>query len=246
MEDTLPCKLTIPPSPPHLIFQISEICRHIFVFLSTPDLYRFGASCKSIQNTLQDFIPCTFNVNHRLKMFFNDPESFRRMQAETGTLVSGSFVLQTLTREYWLPSDLDLYIWPKEFETVRNWMKSAGYVETNRDTKFENNGTWADTDDTSVEENINSNDNNDDEDDNDNDNGSNSDNHSNASLSSAYPMAHIVTILFFEKKGKGNDILRVQVMVPETTPIQSILRFHSSMFVISLITSPVLILYPNI
>ncbi|KIJ48136.1 hypothetical protein M422DRAFT_163235 [Sphaerobolus stellatus SS14] len=237
--------VTRPVGPPHLIFQITELCRHILRCLSTPDLYRFGASCKLIQMTVQEFISDAFNVNHRLKRFFGDPESFRKMQAETGTLVSGSFVLQLLIREYWLSSDLNLFIWPKQFEAVRDWVRLAGYSQ--KDSTFEEDSDAGDGSES--EENIN------DETGADHDNGtgvdddydeSTFDSDSTASLSSTYTLSNLVTVLFFEKKVKGKETLRIQIMVPEATPIQTILRLHSSMFtILSYYFIPVLI-YSNI
>ncbi|KIJ44621.1 hypothetical protein M422DRAFT_106270, partial [Sphaerobolus stellatus SS14] len=194
----------------------------ILCFLSTSDLYRFGASCKYIQMIVQDFAISTFNVNRRLKKFFEDPESFRKMQAETGTLVSGSFVLQILLREYWPSSDLDLYIWPNEYDNVKEWLKSAGYAEKGRESNLQN----------PEETEVNASDHGEMEEDNGDEPTSEvtseEDELSVASLSSSYPLSSLVAVTFFEKKVKGKETLRVQIMVPEATPIQSILRFHSS------------------
>ncbi|KAJ7658696.1 hypothetical protein DFH06DRAFT_1327260 [Mycena polygramma] len=63
---------------------------------------------------LRDLIKETcFNVRALLAVFFGDKvRRFRLMQWVTGTIVSGSVVLQYFTRLRWRDCDLDLYIHP--------------------------------------------------------------------------------------------------------------------------------------
>ncbi|KIJ32884.1 hypothetical protein M422DRAFT_100702, partial [Sphaerobolus stellatus SS14] len=176
-------------------------------------LYRFGGTCKLLRISVQEFIPSLFNVNKRLGRFFDDPESFRRMQARSGTLISGSFVLQTLLREVWDSTDLDLYIWPQQLGYVKRWLIAAGYTEYNPNeaatNNIENNEEVSD-----LESDIMSEDNN------------NAD-EAHEPLTD-YTVDHLKQVLFFLKEVNPEENLRIQIMIPELCPLQTILRFHSS------------------
>ena len=45
-----------------------------------------------------------------LSRYFHHPETFRHLQATTGTVISGSSALQFFDRSYYAKSDLDLYV----------------------------------------------------------------------------------------------------------------------------------------
>ncbi|PIL32290.1 hypothetical protein GSI_05535 [Ganoderma sinense ZZ0214-1] len=69
-----------------------------------------------------------FSVDKCLARFFPDPLAFRRIQARTSTLISGSFALQLFDRTSYPSSDLDLYLHLEHRRTVGRWLiDEAGY-----------------------------------------------------------------------------------------------------------------------
>ncbi|KAJ7177566.1 hypothetical protein C8R43DRAFT_872504 [Mycena crocata] len=72
-----------------------------------------------------------FNVNSVLAPFFgstSEVERFRRVQAVSGTLVSGSVALQYLNRLAWPESDLDLYIERHFSRLPADFLLTNGYT----------------------------------------------------------------------------------------------------------------------
>jgi hypothetical protein len=45
-----------------------------------------------------DWLPAGYNIEHHFGRYFDDPLSFRVLQAQTGTIVSGSNALQFFER----------------------------------------------------------------------------------------------------------------------------------------------------
>lgn len=75
------------------------------------------------------YVAETFNIDARLARFFSDTFAFRRMQAWTSTLISGSFALQLFDRTSYKSSDLDLYLHLEHRRTVGRWLlDEAGYL----------------------------------------------------------------------------------------------------------------------
>jgi hypothetical protein len=59
---------------------------------------------------VKDYFARAFNIEKRLSRYFDDPKSFRKLQAETLTVISGSTALQFFQRNFYPESDLDLYV----------------------------------------------------------------------------------------------------------------------------------------
>ncbi|KAG8819209.1 hypothetical protein FRC19_010028, partial [Serendipita sp. 401] len=62
-----------------------------------------------------------------VKDVLNNTLRFRSIQAETGTLISGSQALQFFDRAHYLDSDLDLYVSCRHTLTVGLFLLSIGY-----------------------------------------------------------------------------------------------------------------------
>ncbi|KAI0694238.1 hypothetical protein C8T65DRAFT_585145 [Cerioporus squamosus] len=67
------------------------------------------------------------NINRRLNHFFNNPLAFRSLQARTGTLIAGSFVLHFFDRSVIPKGGLDLIVHMRHRREVGRWLISAGY-----------------------------------------------------------------------------------------------------------------------
>jgi hypothetical protein len=48
--------------------------------------------------SIPDWLPAGYNIEHHFGRYFDNPLSFRVLQAQTGTLVSGSNALQYFER----------------------------------------------------------------------------------------------------------------------------------------------------
>ena len=86
-------------------------------------------TCTSSYIAVEEFNKQAFNINQHLGQYFNKPIVFRTLQAQTGTLISGSSGLQFLDRTHYPESDLDLYINPGHGREVGQWlMEQEGYT----------------------------------------------------------------------------------------------------------------------
>ena len=91
--------------------------------------------CKARLAT-QDYNCRAYNINRCLSRFFPNPNAFRRLQRETGLVISGSFALQFMERTCYPESDLDMYVMREQAAQVLDWiMGHAGvhYVFTPSD-----------------------------------------------------------------------------------------------------------------
>ncbi|KAI0076956.1 hypothetical protein K474DRAFT_1707754 [Panus rudis PR-1116 ss-1] len=78
---------------------------------------------------LKNYMARRYDINEKLSRFFEDPITFRSLQAATSTLISGSTALQFFDRSFYPGSDLDLFTEFKYSEQLGKWlMDEAGYV----------------------------------------------------------------------------------------------------------------------
>ncbi|KAK7024524.1 hypothetical protein VNI00_016199 [Paramarasmius palmivorus] len=72
----------------------------------------------------------TFCVSRLYGRFFSEPDigQFRRVQARCGALVSGSVVVQFLSRKVFEPGDLDIFVPFLELVRLGQFLSSVGYV----------------------------------------------------------------------------------------------------------------------
>ena len=82
---------------------------------------------RSLNAIVTTYIKRTYDLYPILLRYFTDPLSFRYLQAYTGTLISGSTALQFFDRSLYPESDLDLYV-PKSWaKEVGHFLLRAGY-----------------------------------------------------------------------------------------------------------------------
>jgi len=69
-------------------------------------------------------------TDHGLERFFTPKEiiEFRKLQATTGTIISGSAAVQFFDRTVYEDSDLDLYVQHQSARPIALWLQSIGYV----------------------------------------------------------------------------------------------------------------------
>jgi hypothetical protein len=152
----------------------------------------------------------TYSPNKILKRYFMTPGEFRAMQASTGTLISGSQALKLMGRFDWEAGDLDLYVWRSKVCEVCEWLVLSGYSFEGRASAM---GLLFGDDYVERPEGGYQ--------------GSESHEDTQAALVSQHH-THVEDVYFFEKCRSGTEVLKIQVIIPEDTPIGVILKFHSS------------------
>ncbi|KAI0083193.1 hypothetical protein BDY19DRAFT_864524, partial [Irpex rosettiformis] len=90
-------------------------------------IYRLGRVSQTLRLTTLSCYHRLFNIHKRLSNFFEDPISFRRLQFETGMVISGSFALAFFHRCVYIDSDLDLYVVDGAHNWVGLWLMDNGY-----------------------------------------------------------------------------------------------------------------------
>lgn len=73
-------------------------------------LIRFSRTCRTGNSMVKSHTRLQFKIERILSRFFSNPLEFRRLQARTATLISGSAALQFFDRSFYAESDLDLYV----------------------------------------------------------------------------------------------------------------------------------------
>lgn len=104
-------------SPTHPILKLSNrvltdssITTVLFGFCSAVVLVQLLKTSRRLRNAVQAYIAQAFTVDRVISRYFEDPLSFRSMQARTATIISGSAALQFFNRSSYSTSDLDLYV----------------------------------------------------------------------------------------------------------------------------------------
>lgn len=97
--------------------------------LSTPGtIFSLRLVCHFLNDIVELHCRSAFNIHRLLSRFFNHPTAFRRMQARTRAVISGSAALQFFSRTVYNDSDLDVYVDIRAYKSVCRFMSSAGYV----------------------------------------------------------------------------------------------------------------------
>ncbi|KAJ6501033.1 hypothetical protein C8R47DRAFT_1039998 [Mycena vitilis] len=92
------------------------------------------STCRRLRDLV---LETCFNVHALLAVFFGDKvQQFRLMQWMTGTVVSGSVVLQYFNRFRWRGCDLDIYIHPGCAAGPIRFLLESGYTFAPRDPQY--------------------------------------------------------------------------------------------------------------
>ncbi|KAG9045896.1 hypothetical protein FS842_001045 [Serendipita sp. 407] len=119
-----------PPSSGLTLLSASTIVDVLYPHLSVKDVLNVSKACRATLLAVNAWLPSAYNINKHLEPFFGDLKNtlrFRSIQAETGTLISGSQALQFFDRAHYLDSDLDLYVPCRHTLTVGLFLLSIGY-----------------------------------------------------------------------------------------------------------------------
>ena len=82
----------------------------LFDLCSVVMLVRLLKTSHRLRSAVKAYIARVFTVERVISRYFEDPSSFRSMQAHTATIISGSAALQFFDRSFYPSSDLDLYV----------------------------------------------------------------------------------------------------------------------------------------
>ena len=164
-------------------------------------LVRLARTCSMGYMAVNSHITRHFNINTHLARYFSDPLGFRSLQAQTGTLVSGSNALQFLDRTFYPDSDLDLYCFKREREAVGTWLIAQGYTFS---PNARQNSSFRD-----AIKQVNT--------------------HNSETFYNA--LKGVLAVYTFLKNIENkNEPLKVQLIAAEASPMEAILYFHSSEF----------------
>lgn len=141
-----------------------------------------------------------FNVNRLYSRYFSDPIAFRCLQSTTGALVSGLTALQLFDRSFYPESDLDIYVPFHGRKQLGHFLLNAGY-------RFVHNFFQHSNFDDAVSER-----------------------RVMTATGNYGNFKGISGVFTLEKDRLDGNTLRVQIMVATRSPIEVILRFHSSGF----------------
>ncbi|KAI0083366.1 hypothetical protein BDY19DRAFT_702552 [Irpex rosettiformis] len=177
----------------------------IFAGSSPGSILRVARTCHAAHLAMRDYFSRTFNINKHLSRFFDDPLAFRSLQARTSSLISGSSALQFLDRTEYADSDLDLYTASIHRQEIGRWLLAHGYRFTPNSVQDPDFEVASDEDHLLV---FGDPDNN-------------------------YRMKGITAVFTFHKPCpvRPGEERQVQVIVATRSPMEVVLRFHSTVVV---------------
>jgi hypothetical protein len=120
--------------PAQSVFSAAPVYDNILSRLDPGDAIRLGKTCRVASKAYANFVSRAYNVDKLYRRWFKNTEGFRRLQARTGTLVSGSTAVQYFNRTFYESSDLDLYTFRSGAVEVAQWIVEEGYVYRPGDT----------------------------------------------------------------------------------------------------------------
>ncbi|KIM24572.1 hypothetical protein M408DRAFT_26867 [Serendipita vermifera MAFF 305830] len=113
-----------------LVVSHSPIVDYLYGYLSVADMFSFRLVCSIVHRAVKKWLLSAYNIEKHFSHFFDDPMSFRILQARTGAIVSGSNALQFFEGLYYPDSDLDLYVPCRHAYDVAAWLRRNDYIFT--------------------------------------------------------------------------------------------------------------------
>ncbi|KAH6916753.1 hypothetical protein BKA70DRAFT_1090499 [Coprinopsis sp. MPI-PUGE-AT-0042] len=110
------------------VFASPEVFDAIYSCLEPGNSIRLSRACKAAAGAFDEFSVRAHNIDKFLLRYFSDPTGFRKLQARTATLISGSAAVQFMDRTFYPESDMDLYTPPCHVLEVGEWILSEGYT----------------------------------------------------------------------------------------------------------------------
>ena len=122
---------SLPAPMPSRLYDVLDrpaIVEKILDISSPITIFRLKMICRAADLAVQGYVERAFDINRHLEHFFDDPFSFRVLQARTNAVVSGSNALQFFDRTHYPKSDLDLYVSGTQSTLeVCQWLQKNGY-----------------------------------------------------------------------------------------------------------------------
>lgn len=171
----------------------------VFDECSPVTLIRVSETCVAANCAVNHYIGCAFDVNCLLSQYFPNTFSFRRLQASTATIIGGLSALQFFTRMFWGNTCLDLFVPHVWAGEVGQFLLQSGYNFV--PSPLQHPTFDAALSYTDVAE---------------------------ASVTSNPGFKGIAGLFGFTKSTSGSKEVKVQMMVVVRSPIEVILRSHSS------------------
>jgi len=102
----------------------------LFDHLPPIDLLRYSRASKTAHQAVSSYIRRIFNLEKLIGRFFTEHQIsyFRSWQSKTGMLISGSTALQFFNRTFYPESDLDIYVEHRYCKVIAFWLISTGYT----------------------------------------------------------------------------------------------------------------------
>lgn len=188
-----------------LIFGQYPVYSSLFPVCSPGSLVKLARTCQTAHNRVREWSAKAYSINSHLSRFFLYPILFRKLQAHTGTLVSGSNAFQFFERTYYEESDIDVYVHPGHGQEVGvHLMKVEGYDyfgTCHHPSEVQVDGT-GDIVDFSIDEIV--------------------------ARESSYLATSVHDVLRFGKIDSEGRRLNLHLVLTMSSPFETILRFHSS------------------
>ena len=112
----------------NVISRLYPVHNSVLGYLGPSDLVRMAKINKEYQSATNSFTRRAYSIDRQLTRFIPDPESFRCMQSETGAIISGLFALQFLTCVDWPDTALDIFIMFIYKEEVGKWLLRNEFI----------------------------------------------------------------------------------------------------------------------
>lgn len=187
------------------------------VRLELISLIHLAAVNRIIRHATQDFNCRACTIDKRLRHFFKDPCAFRSLQARTAAIISGSFAAQFFDRSYYPDSDVDIFVHAnQDMLDIGLFVSSQGY--TYQPMKWQQARFQDEVD--CILSNMGA------------------EPRDSGELEQMYGMSSLRAVFTFERAViRDNvtlDIRKIQFVVSRTSPVASVLDFHSSASFLSL------------
>jgi hypothetical protein len=104
-----------------------EVVELVFSTLSPANAFKFCRVARLTRDVMKIVNAGTYSINRHLSNFFTEPLGFRSLQARTGTLISGSIALHFFDRIHESDTPLELYTHPGFAREVGLWLIDEGY-----------------------------------------------------------------------------------------------------------------------
>lgn len=107
------------------VFAEPRIYDRIFKYCTPATFIRCSRTCKVANNAVKDWSARAFDIDKHLRRFVKNPTTFRSLMAETGSVIAGSNALQFFDRVYYPSSDLDLYVYYDSMRSVVKYIRHS-------------------------------------------------------------------------------------------------------------------------